>query len=781
MEVFGLSTEDVKKKVAAGEVNFQRSGTQKTVGDILRENIFTYFNFIFLVLSILVIIAGKFRSLTMTVAVIVNILIGIVQELRAKAVLDKVAVLNQPTAAVIRNGVMSSIPVEKLVLGDFVVFKSGCQIPADARVVSGEVDVNESLLTGESDEIHKTSGEQLFSGSFVVTGECIAELTAVGDNSYIAGLTREAKAMKANEQSEMVRDINKFVVFASIAIIPIGIALFLEGMNAGNGFPDSINSMVAAVVGMIPEGLYVLVSMTLALAAASLAKRKVMLHDMKSIETLARVDVLCVDKTGTVTEPDMQVSDVFLPVHGSKDLEGAVEKKRANELLLMKYLAAQKDENPTMAALRRRFTDKTKATGVKYVVPFSSRLKYSGAVFSEGSFVLGAPDIVLGADYSRYEEALSTYMLQGKRVIVFARADISPEGAISGEVAPLLFIALQNPVRENAVETFRYFAKQGVAIKVISGDNPVTVSEVARAAGIADAGVYVDAAELKNEEDYDNAVEKYTVFGRVKPDQKKLLVQALQKKGHFVAMTGDGVNDIMAMKAADCSIAMASGSDAAVQSSQIVLLDSDFSHMPGIVAEGRRVIGNIERSATLFLMKNMFSMLMAVYSILTFITFPLLPGQMSLVSGFNIGVPAFLLALEPNEKRIEGRFIKKVLVRSAPAALTDFIMIAALTFIGGRMGFAQTDISVAALILLGFIGFMVLFSISRPLDAYRTVVLVVSVAGFVICGVVFRWLFELHAVPMECAVLTAVLCAVAVPVFVLLVKAAKMVEGSFVR
>ncbi len=750
MKITGLTRDEVQSRVQAGQTNISEKNTGKTVPEIFFENIFTYFNFIFLVLSILVIIAGKYRSLTMTVAVIFNMIIGIVQELRAKRILDKVAVLNQPVAAVIRDGESVKLPIEQLVLGDYVVFRTGSQICADAEVVEGEIDVNESLLTGEADEIKKTSGDKLYSGSFVITGECVARLTAVGADSYIAGLTKEARAMKGSEHSEMVKDVNRFVLFAGIAIIPIGLLLFFFGLHTGLSFSDSINSMVAAVVGMIPEGLYVLVTLTLALA--------VMLHDMKSIETLARVDVLCVDKTGTITEPVMQVTDL-LPVPGVGKIEA--------ETLLSSYISSMNDDNPTMTALRDRFPE-GKSFDVSTRIPFTSRLKYSGLITPGASYCLGAPDILLGASYNGYEDMLKDTMEAGRRVIVLARADIDQEGNITGAAVPITFVALENPIRENAESTFSYFSSQGVAIKVISGDNPLTVSRVARSAGIENAENYIDASELREEADYDGAVEKYTVFGRVKPDQKKYLIQALKKKGHYVAMTGDGVNDIMAMKAADCSVAMAEGSDAAVNSAQIVLMDSDFSHMPGIVSEGRRVIGNIERSATLFLNKNLFSMLMAVYVIITLATYPLLPAQVSLVSGFNIGIPAFFLALEPNEKRQKGRFMFNVLKRAIPAALTTFVMMAVMTGVGGCLGISFSDLSVASLILMSLIGFTLLIIISRPLNRYRIAVLLGSVAGFILCAVVLAPVFELHPVSLPCALLCAAACALSVPLIILI-------------
>ncbi len=762
----GLTSEQVRDLTAQGLTNEQIDRTARTTGEIIKENVFTYFNLIFLILTILLIAAGAFNSLTFLPVIIANMLIGIFQELHAKKVLDQLSVLSQPEAEVIRDGKSVMVPIGDLVLNDVVVLKGGNQVCADAEVIMGEVSVNESLLTGEADEINHVKGDTLMSGSFIVSGKCYARLTQVGRDSYISRLMEKARKMKKGEQSEMVRSINRIVIAAGIAIIPIGVTLFLQGFLMKHlSFSESVTSMVAAVIGMIPEGLYLLVSVTLATASVRLARRKVMLHDMKSIETLARVDVLCVDKTGTVTDNDMLVADA-VPAG-----EISSEKLNLYKTLVGSYLNVLPDDNITMRAMRQYFRTFGNRLPLS-TMPFSSKTKYSAVQFADGTYVLGAPEYVLAADYDKYQETVNGYAQKGLRVLVFARYmgemfetedekdlpdkrsyPVPENGLGAARVAPLFYILLQNPLRENAAETFSYFVEQGVTVKVISGDNPVTVSEVAKQAGIQNADQYVDATWLRSKEDIAAAVRKYTVFGRVKPEQKQMIVKALRQEGHTVAMTGDGVNDILAMKSADCSIAMAAGSDAAVQAAQVVLLDSDFSHMPDIVGAGRQTINNIERSATLFLVKNLFSLMLSVFSIISVVPYPLQPSQISLISAFNIGIPAFFLALEPNRNLISGHFLSKVLLRAMPAALTDFLAIAALVIFGNTFKVEEVDISVAATMLLAIVGFMILIRISAPMNRYHTAVITACAVGLLLTAYFFNHLFNLSYMSRECVML----------------------------
>ena len=533
------------------------------------------------------------------------------------------------------------------------------------------------------------------SGSFVVSGQCYAKLDKVGNESYISQLTAQAKAMGDGEQSEMIRYINKLVKWVGIIIIPVGIILFCQAyiMN-GETFKKSVVSMVAAVLGMIPEGLYLLTTVALALSTIRLAKKQVLLHDMKSIETLARVDVLCVDKTGTITEPGMQVTELVISGRcGDAEMD-----KRAFAHLLADYSAVIEDNNATMEAIRAYVAKNEIEKGSRTLLktqPFTSANKYSKVSFVEGDYMLGAPEFIMKDRYEDISEEIEEYQSKGYRVLLMAESGEDSIGSVRplGGISPIGYIVLSNPIRENAESTFTYFKEQGVAIKVISGDNPATVSEVAKRAGIDGAENYVDASTLASEKDITEAVDKYTVFGRVTPKQKQLIVRALQKQKHTVAMTGDGVNDILAMKDADCSIAMASGSEAAAQAAQTVLLDSDFGRMPYVVFEGRQVVNNIQRSASLFLVKNIFSLLMAIFSAIFAITYPLEPSQISLISMFTIGLPGFLLALEPNRDRIEGNFMVNVMLKALPAGLTDVLSVGALVICGQVFNLPSEDIA----------------------------------------------------------------------------------------
>lgn len=720
-----------------------RKKRRQDIFAIISKNVFTYFNAIFFGIAILLIIAGSYKNLTFLPIVIANTLIGMIQQLRAKKILDNLTLLSEAKYLVLRDGNKVEVSVDNLLQGDTIFLEGGQQIPADAEVIEGKISANEALLTGESDEIEKTSGNVLMSGSFVVSGNCRARLTAVGVDSYIAKLTAKAKEMK-EKPSEMMGDLDWIIKIAGIVILPIGALLFFQSMVLnGQTFQASVVSMVGAVIGMIPEGLYLLTAVSLALSAARLARNMVLLHDMRSTETLARVDVLCVDKTGTITNNEMNVSEVFAPEQiTEKELE------RVKELLAC-YVATSSDNNATAKAMKAYFTDGQKMDNAD-VTPFSSRLKYSEIKIKDITYQFGAPEFILGKNIIDENYCgIKEHVRKGERMLVFAKK-------IETTVEPLLFVSLSNGIRPNVQETFRYFAEQEVKILVLSGDNPLAVSEIAGRVGIPNADKYVDADLLTSEQDISEAVESYTVFGRVKPEQKKQVVDALKAKGLKVAMTGDGVNDILAMKEADCSIAMGAGSDATMQAAQVVLLDSDFSHMKDIISEGRRNINNITRSATLFLYKNIFSMLMAVFSIMNTFAYPLQPSQVSLVSMFNIGIPAFALALESNNKKQHGRFIKVTLMKSMPAALTSFLSIAALVIFGKVFAIGENDIGIASTFLLSMVGFMILANMCKPINRYRRTVLIGCIVGMVVCAYNFSFMFSIDYISYQCLMLAAV-------------------------
>lgn len=755
----GLSSEQIQQYRDSGWVNEPVEPQSKTVREIIRSNLLTYFNMVFAILALLLMIAGSYPNLTFLVIVLANLLIGIIQEIRAKRVLDKLTVLEEPKVRVVRDGMKNEIPAEELVLDDIVVFGSGNQICADAILVKGEVTVNEALLTGEADEITKQPGDILMSGSFIVSGECYARIDKVGEDSYISRLTLEAKAMKHEEQSEMIRVLDRLVGVMGILIVPIGILLFVQQyvfLNTSLG--ESIVSMVAAVIGMIPEGLYLLASVTLVVSVMRLASRKVLVHDMKCIETLARVNVLCVDKTGTITENDMQVDGV-VPMEGYDS-----GKMPGLRVLLSDFVKEMAQDNITMRAMKQFFRQPSQRKA-SCVIPFSSVYKYCGMVFSDGAYVLGAPEFVLREEYDNYKEQIESYSAEGYRVLVFAEYDGVPDGKeLTGEAIPLGLVFLSNPIRKEAPETFRYFAEQGVDIKVISGDNPVTVSQIASQAGIENAQNYIDASVLGTEEELQDAALKYTVFGRVTPEQKRLLVRAMKTAGRTVAMTGDGVNDVLALKDADCSVAMASGCDAAAKVSQMVLLQSDFASMPSIVMEGRRVVNNIERSASLFLVKNIFSFLLAVFSVCFMINYPLEPSQVSLISMFTIGVPAFLLALQPNKNTIKGHFLSNVMIKALPVGITDFLVVGALVIFGQVFEVTESDISTACTMLIAIVGFMILYHISKPMNVLRWCIWGGCIAGLIICSLFLSDLFAVGRMSGKCIMLFVIFAIVTEPV-----------------
>lgn len=765
--IMGLTSEEVRERIDKGLTNHTDISTQKTVGQIVKSNLLTYFNLIFLILTVLLCIVGSFRNLTFLPVIIGNTVIGIFQELRAKKTLDKMSMLNAPHSIVVRDGEQQKIQSEELVKDDIIILSAGNQICADATVLSGSISVNEALLTGESDEIKKKSGDRLMSGSFVVSGQCYAKLDKVGNESYISQLTAQAKAMGDGEQSEMIRYINKLVKWVGIIIIPVGIILFCQAyiMN-GETFKKSVVSMVAAVLGMIPEGLYLLTTVALALSTIRLAKKQVLLHDMKSIETLARVDVLCVDKTGTITEPGMQVTELVISGRcGDAEMD-----KRAFAHLLADYSAVIEDNNATMEAIRAYVAKNEIEKGSRTLLktqPFTSANKYSKVSFVEGDYMLGAPEFIMKDRYDEISEEIEEYQSKGYRVLLMAESGDDSSGLEKsfGGISPIGYIVLSNPIRENAESTFTYFKEQGVAIKVISGDNPATVSEVAKRAGIDGAENYVDASTLASEKDITEAVDKYTVFGRVTPKQKQLIVRALQKQKHTVAMTGDGVNDILAMKDADCSIAMASGSEAAAQAAQTVLLDSDFGRMPYVVYEGRQVVNNIQRSASLFLVKNIFSLLMAIFSAIFAITYPLEPSQISLISMFTIGLPGFLLALEPNRDRIEGNFMVNVMLKALPAGLTDVLSVGALVICGQVFNLPSEDIATAGTMLLAVVGFMIIIKISHPFNKMKYGVLLINIIGLLFCGLFLGRLFAIESISNICFLLMVVFAFAAESMF----------------
>lgn len=734
----GLTAAQVEQRERLGYVNTPVDPPGKTVKQIILSNVFTYFNIIFFILAGFIIAVRAWNNLMFMGVVLVNMGIGIVQELRSKRTLDRLNLLNATQGTVVRDGVRQQVDTAALVRDDVVLFRGGDQIYADAEVLGGECQANEALITGEAEEIKKTPGDQLLSGSFLVSGECWARLTAVGAASYAGKLTLEAKRSAKPKQSEMMRSLSNLVKWIGVIIVPFGVILCIKEVSwLGRSFSEGIVSTVAALIGMIPEGLYLLTSLALMASILRLAAKKTLVHEMSCIETLARVDVLCVDKTGTITETGMVVDEVY-PLCAERYNREDISR------IMTDYVAAQRDDNATMAALRAFFRGEA-AQGAIDTLPFSSVKKYGGVSFHpDETYLLGAPDVLLGEGDGAFAALAESYAAKGCRVLLLA--DYSGglhDEVLSGAVLPLALILLSNRIRPEAPDTFRYFAQQGVAVKVISGDNAVTVSEVAKRAGIEHADRYVDARSLTDDAMLAEAAEKYTVFGRVTPEQKRRIVLALKAKKHTVAMTGDGVNDVLALKEADCSVAMASGSDAACQVSNIVLLRSDFSVMPGVVAEGRRVINNIQRSATLFLIKNIFSFILAVTSLIFTVPYPFTAAQLSLVSSLTIGFPAFVLAMEPNESIVRGKFLRNVLNSALPAALTDYVLIIGVLLFYYAFDIEPGMMSTICAVTMGIVGILVIVRICRPMTLIRKLLIAAVSIVFAFSAIFLKSLFTL--------------------------------------
>ena len=760
----GLSTKQVEKLTLEGKVNVSVGKQSKTIGQIIAGNVFTYFNLIFAVFAVLLALVRSYNNMTFVPVIIFNMLIGIIQEIRAKKVLDKLTVVNAPKTSVIRDGQLHIIDSETLVKGDLCVFSAGNQLSADAILVEGFVRVNESLVTGESDEVVKNAGDILLSGSFIVSGECKAVLTNVGLDAYAAKLAIEAKAGRKKQKTDMMESLDKLVKTIGVLIIPIGIGLFLQSRFAvGSTIKGSIDSMVASLVGMIPEGLYLLASVALVVSVMRLGKKNVLVHEMNCVETLARVNVLCVDKTGTITKPDMSVTHVEI-LDYTADSGEAVDSHGVDRII-KNVVGAIGSDNATMEAIHKYY-GVNEEKECDQVFPFSSQNKYSGARYGKDVYLLGAPEYLLLEAYPDYKKIIDKYSGNGERIVVFGKANEEITGeAVTRAITPMAFIILENEIRETAKDTFDYFKQQGVAIKVISGDNPVTASRVAIKAGIENATHYVDATTLKTDDDITQAVEKYTVFGRVIPEQKKKIIEAFKVAGNVVAMTGDGVNDVLALKCADCSVAMASGSEAASNAAQIVLLDSDFSKMPDVVGEGRRVVNNIKRSASLFLAKNIFSMLLTIFTLISVNLYPLYPTQLSFLGIFTIGIPAFFLALQPNKSLIKGDFLLNVVLKALPTGITDFIVVTIVTIYGNCTGLAHEQTATAATLVLLTVGMAALIRVCMPFDMIRVIVCIAMAGGIVFSMIFLRPLFAMVVLKGLTRNLTIIMMILSIPLY----------------
>ncbi len=812
----GLTDEQVNARIAEGKVNADENPNTRTYKQIVRENTLTFFNFLNLVLLVLVLLVGSYKNAFFVCIIIINTLIGIAQEIRAKKTIDKLAILTARKSVVIREGQKWTVPTEELVLDDVVCLKTGDQVPADARILEGSLEVNESLLTGESDNLPKNEGDELFSGSFVTSGEACCQIIHVGKDNYAAQITSEAKEFKRHN-SELKNSLNAILKVISIIIVPLGALLFYKQYYiVGDTFRDSVVSMVAGVLGMIPEGLVLLTSVALTLGALVLANKKTLVQELYCIETLARVDTLCLDKTGTITEGTMCVervepyvstgrgetavtesepaesteAEAQVQTDSAGDAESAETVLQAAEsdrniVAVTENVASEadegqvaadpafmdvinnvmgnmmyvlKDQNATIDALRKRFPAKQGMT-LEHVIPFSSDRKYSGAVFEEkGTYLMGAAQFLFPEDNEELTEKCQAYAEEGLRVLVLAHSSQNAEGTELPEgLEPLALMLLTDVIREEAPDTLAFFDSQEVDLKVISGDDPVTVAAIARRAGLKNADSYVDATTLTTEEALQDAVAQYSVFGRVTPQQKKAMVQALQSQGHTVAMTGDGVNDVLALKEADCSIAMAQGSDAAKNIANVVLLDSNFASMPHIVNQGRRVVNNIRTAASMFLIKTMFSVMLSLLTIFFGNAYPFEPIQMSLISACAVGIPTFLLAQENNYEKIDHTFLRHVFINAFPAAITITFCVFAVMLVCQNVYHSMAMLNTACVLVTGWNYMAALKTVYAPLNTYRKVIIYGMQFIFFAAAVIFQKLLSLGSLDFGMIILVFIL------------------------
>lgn len=755
----GLTDAEVQQRYAQGLVNCDSEIKTKSIKRIVLENLITPFNILNIILATLILIVGSYKNLLFMGVIICNTCIGIIQEIRAKQTIDKLSLIAEPKAHVIRNGIRQEISIHEIVMDDITYLSAGNQVCSDSVVIDGECEVNESLLTGESEPVIKQIGDHLLSGSFIISGNCHAHVEHVGKENYAAKITNHAKYLK-KPNSEIMKWTNIIIKYIGFTLIPVGLALFCKQIFiSSQSFEEAIVGTVAALVGMIPEGLILLTSVVFAVSILRLSQHKTLVQELYCIETLACVDVLCLDKTGTITEGTMEVTKV-LPLNDTSE-----EKINQAAGALIYVL---NDNNPTFYAIKDRFDQFDKATCI-CTVPFSSARKWSGASFENlGSFILGATEFVL-EDIAPYQSTIDTYTSEGQRVLLLAHSK-QPlnEKKIPDNITPIAFFIISDKIRTEASNTLAYFADQGVNIKIISGDNAVTVSNIAKKAGLKDADRYVDATTLQTPQELKHAAQTYSVFGRVTPQQKLDLVKALKETGHTVAMTGDGVNDVLALKEADCSIAMASGSDAARTVSQLVLLDSNFASMPKILKEGRRSINNLQRSSSLFLTKTIFSTIIATIFIFLQMQYPFQPIQLTLISTLTIGAPSLILALEPNKERIKGKYIINVIRKSLPGALTMVFNIIALVIFCTWIPFNNSEISTLAVIITGFTRLLVLLKVALPFNWIRAALFFTMLISFVGAILIFQQLFSLTPITLPMLYMILGLTVFAIIIFVLL-------------
>lgn len=727
----GLTTTEVNQRISAGKMNIINNQITKSYQEIFLSNTITFFNLLNAALLGLVLFVGSFKNTLFIFVIIINTIAGIYQEIKAKRTLDRLAIITASKVKVIRNNEIQEIAIDQIVLDDLIILTAGAQIPADSILIDGQMETNESLLTGESDSVLKQNGDYLYSGSFITSGKGICKVIHVGDDNYMNQITKEAKKLKKHN-SQLNQSLDKILKYVSMVILPIGLLLFLKQFLYSNqSFNDSIVSTVAAILGMIPEGLILLTSVALTLSVIRLAKQKTLVQELFCIETLARVDMLCLDKTGTITKGTIKVeTDVKITNVNISEIIGNM-------------LNSLNDINVTSQALKEHYQIKTNFK-THYIIPFNSERKYSGVAFENiGTYYLGAYQFLFPKGNDDLEEKCLNYAMQGYRILVLAHSnEIVEHKKLPSDLMPCGIIILSDVIRDDAKETLAYFSQQGVALKVISGDDPITVASIAKRAGLKNHK-YIDATKLQTKQEMKKALKDYSVFGRVTPQQKKEMIHILKELGHTVAMTGDGVNDVLAFKEADCSIAMASGSDAAKNAANLVLLDNNFDAMPHIVDEGRRVINNITMSASMFLIKTIFSALIAISTIFFGQAYPFEPIQLSLISAFGVGIPTFFLTYEANFAHVKDNFLKTVIEKSFPSAFTIALGATLITNIGLTLHYDHNMLATICILFTGWNYSIALLKVYTPLTTYRKIIIYTCQLGYYITMIIGQSILEL--------------------------------------
>ncbi len=767
-KLIGLTIEEVNERYLAGKYNLRPKSNLKSVGKIIRDNLFSYFNLILALLAILLISIKSYENMFFVIIAVMNTTIGIIQELKARETIKKLSLLSQPIATVLRQGFEIEIDIEKIVINDIYVLSSGKEIVTDGKIIEGILTVNEANLTGEAEPVVKRIGDTVLSGSFVVSGNAYIEVTEIGKDNYIETLSSKVKTL-GKPRSVILLSLRKLLKLIGIIIIPLGLLTFynvflnsgmdyfIDFLHTPELYQNALKKMAGAMVAMVPSGLFLLTTITFASSVIKLAKRNTLVQELYSIETLARIDIVCLDKTGTLTDGTMQVSLV-------ENVETESDSFNNNNILnldikqiisSMNY--ALKEKNPTGIALNDYFGSKRKLRS-KGLLAFSSQNKYSAVSFDTGTYAIGAPEMIFKGKYMKIKKQVERHARMGKRVLLFASAEGISEDKLTGKIRPIALIMLDDHIRDNALATLNEFSEAGVVIKIISGDNHLTVADVAMRAGVPNAKKAISLANMSDEKLLEAAL-LYTVFGRVSPDQKKKLIEYFQKSNHKVAMIGDGVNDILALKQADCSVAMANGSEAARNISHLVLLDNDFASMPKIVKEGRQIVNNMERASVLYLVKTLYTVLLTIALLMTSKIYPFEPVQMFVIETFIIGIPSFFIAMEPNTKMFKGKFLRNVSRNVIPGAILVVLNLMAV-YVFARFWPTITigEISTVGIIAATFAYLLVLVNISMPLNRRRSIIVVSAALASAFCFIVLgQTLFKLESLSIPSLLLLILL------------------------